>query len=80
MNYIQIDNNMLMYFDLIMHPTKLFWIVWDFTVSISYFICLYICIVACLFNIAGIKNNKAIAGSLLTYTIIQLTNAAIRGK
>jgi hypothetical protein len=63
----------------IIHPTKILWLFWHWTVGISYFICLFLCLGAVLLYIFGFKKYSKVAPiSIALYVLIQAINSAVK--
>lgn len=60
------------FLDYILHPSKIFMLLWHWTLEYSYIICLLICVAAVLLYILGYKKTgKWIPFSIVVYTIIR---------
>ena len=63
----------------ILHPSKLGMLIWNWTLGMSYWVCLFICIGSLLLYILGHKKPaKFVPISLFVYMLIQSINSALR--
>lgn len=63
----------------LLHPAKILWSFWNFSVELSFIICLAICLFSVLMSIFGNNKYKRLAySSFLVYLLIQCVNSALR--
>lgn len=68
------------FFNYLMHPGKLLLLVWNWTVEISFMLCVLYCIFAVFMYLGGSKKfTKYIPGTVIIYTLIQFINMFIVG-
>lgn len=63
----------------LLHPTRILWLVWNWTIGVSYFVCLCLCTFAILSYIFGYKKWARLApGSILGYTALKIVDYALK--
>lgn len=67
------------FLDYILHPSKIFMLLWHWTLQYSYLICLLICVSAILLYIFGFKKSgKWIPFSIGIYTVLQAIGSVLK--
>jgi len=67
------------FLDFLLHPTKIFILMWHWTLEYSYLICLIMCIIGTLLYILGRKKSgKLIPISIGFYTLIQAIGSVLK--
>lgn len=71
--------NISNFLDYLLHPSKILMAIWDMTVSVSYVVCLFVCIGCVLLYILGHKKQaKWIPTSIGIYALLQAIGSAFR--
>ncbi|AWZ48402.1 hypothetical protein C3495_06020 [Clostridiaceae bacterium 14S0207] len=77
----KINNNLksiVKFFDYIFHPSKIVCAAWNWTVRVSFILCLLTALISILVYLSGNKKfGKYVSGSIVVYTLIQAINSAL---
>lgn len=66
------------FIDYLFHPSKILIAFWNWTVELSYIVCLFACITSMLLYLGGNKKfAKYVPGSVIVYTLIRAINSVI---
>ena len=67
------------FLDYIFHPAKIAWLLWNWTLNVSYIVCLSIALFSLISYILGVKKYaKYVPWSIGIYTLIQAIGSAIK--
>lgn len=67
------------FFSYLLHPSKIFIALWNWTVEISFVLCLFVCLASVLMYIFGYKKYAKFAPlSIFIYTFIQALGSAFK--
>lgn len=68
--------SIIRFFDYLVHPNKILISTWNWTVKISFTLCMLISLISLLAYLLGNKKyGKCVSGSILVYTLIQAINS-----
>ncbi|MBZ9633104.1 hypothetical protein [Clostridium sp. FP1] len=66
------------FLNFLMHPSLIIKALWDYTLIYSFWICLFVAMLAAIFYALGFKKcAKYIPGSIAVYTLIKMLGSAI---
>lgn len=66
------------FFDYLFHPSKILISTWNWTVKISFTLCMLTALISLLAYLSGNKKyGKCVPGSILVYTLIQAINSVL---
>lgn len=66
------------FLDYVFHPSKILWLLWNWTLGMSYWICLFIALFAIISYILGVKKYaKYVPFSIGIYALLQAIGSVI---